>query len=106
MTNRIISVCPSTLTEGFDTHCPKALRTLFDGRRVSHQLDFTWEDDEAADVDALLERTVAYASGIVEVGGRSLGGRSERLDGIGLWGDVGNDFQTLAVGHGEGMGGD
>lgn len=55
----------------------------------------------ADDVDALLERTVAYASGIVEVGGCGLGGRSERLDGIGLWGDVGNDFQALAVGHGE-----
>lgn len=49
MNNRIISVCPSTLTEGFDTYSPKALRTLFDGRRVSHQLNFTWEDDEAAD---------------------------------------------------------
>lgn len=49
---------------------------------------------------------MAYASGIVEVGGCGLGGRSERVDGIGLWGDVGNDFQALAVGHGEGMGGD
>lgn len=32
--------CPSCLNEGFSTYSPKALRALFDGHKVSHQLDF------------------------------------------------------------------
>lgn len=31
-----ISVCPSTLREGFSTYSEQAVRDLFDGRRVSH----------------------------------------------------------------------
>lgn len=35
-----IKHCPSSLDEGFSTYSPKAVRTLFDGHKVSHQLDF------------------------------------------------------------------
>ena len=35
-----IKHCPSCLDEGFPTYSPKAARILFDGHKVSHQLDF------------------------------------------------------------------
>ena len=35
-----IRYCPSRLDEGFSTYSPKAVRSLFDGHKVSHQLDF------------------------------------------------------------------
>ena len=35
-----IKHCPSRLDEGFSTYCPKAARSLFDGHKVSPQLDF------------------------------------------------------------------
>lgn len=35
-----IKVCPSTLTSGFETYSPQAIRKLFDGKRVSHIIDF------------------------------------------------------------------
>ncbi|MCD8297349.1 MAG: HipA domain-containing protein [Prevotella sp.] len=39
-----INNCPSTLLEGFDTYSPKAAKLLFDGKRVSHVLDFDLEE--------------------------------------------------------------
>lgn len=38
-----IKHCPSCLDEGFSTYSPKAARTLFDGHKVSHHLDFDIE---------------------------------------------------------------
>lgn len=35
-----IKHCPSCLDEGFSTYSPKAVRSLFDGHKVGHQLDF------------------------------------------------------------------
>lgn len=35
-----LKVCPSTLAKGFDTYSPVAQRTLFDGKKVSHVLQF------------------------------------------------------------------
>lgn len=35
-----IKVCPSLLCEGFDTYCPAARRELFEGKKVSHLLNF------------------------------------------------------------------
>ena len=35
-----IKHCPSCLDEGFSTYSPKAARALFDGHKVSHQMDF------------------------------------------------------------------
>lgn len=52
MTTRGINVCPSTLAEGYSTYSKTALRNLFDGGEVSHQLDFAWEDDEDAEAIA------------------------------------------------------
>lgn len=36
--------CPSNLAEGFSTYSPKARRALFDGRKVSHLLDFNIDE--------------------------------------------------------------
>lgn len=40
MNNPEINVCPSLLTEGYTSYSPAALRLLFDGKNVSHILDF------------------------------------------------------------------
>lgn len=37
---REITVCPSTLAEGFTTYSPQAVKSLFDGHKTSHRLDF------------------------------------------------------------------
>lgn len=55
MKERDIRVCPSTLAEGHTTYSKLALRNLFDGKLVSHHLDFTWEDD--ADEGVLAENS-------------------------------------------------
>lgn len=44
-----LNVCPSTLTEGFDTYSPSARRALFDGKAVSHILNFNSPNSESAD---------------------------------------------------------
>lgn len=44
-----LNVCPSTLQEGFTTYSPDALKTLFDGKKVSHILDFDSPNNESAD---------------------------------------------------------
>ena len=31
-----LNICPSTLKEGFSTYCPAAVKSLFDGNKVSH----------------------------------------------------------------------
>lgn len=36
----VIDVCPSTLQEGFNSYSPAALKRLFDGKKVSHIMDF------------------------------------------------------------------
>lgn len=35
-----VNVCPSTLAQGFTTYSPVAVRRLFDGLRISHELTF------------------------------------------------------------------
>ena len=40
-----VKVCPSTLHCGYATYSPVALRRLFDGVPVSHQLDFAFEKE-------------------------------------------------------------
>ncbi|MCI1640806.1 MAG: HipA domain-containing protein [Bacteroidales bacterium] len=39
-----IKNCPSTLAEGFSTYSPKAIKVLFDGKKVSHILDFNIDE--------------------------------------------------------------
>ena len=49
-----LSVCPSLLQEGFTTYSPAARKALFDGREVSHILDFDSPNNEEADQEAYL----------------------------------------------------
>lgn len=41
--------CPSTLKEGFSTYSPEACRKLFEGKQVSHILDFDSPNNDSAD---------------------------------------------------------
>lgn len=38
--------CPGTLATGYETYSPLAIRNLFDGKKVSHQLDFKLDEIE------------------------------------------------------------
>ena len=51
----ILSVCPSTLQEGFDTYSPAARKQLFDGKEISHILDFDSPNNDGADNEAYLK---------------------------------------------------
>ena len=44
-----LTVCPSTLAEGFNTYSPTALKLLFDGQQVSHILPFNSPNHEGTD---------------------------------------------------------
>ena len=44
-----LSVCPSTLQEGFATYFPAARKLLFDGQEVSYVLDFDSPNNDSAD---------------------------------------------------------
>lgn len=50
---RTINVCPGTLVTGFDTYSPLCLRKVFDGRKVSHILDFSYRDNQAEIASAI-----------------------------------------------------
>lgn len=50
-----ICVCPSTLQEGYTTFSPTARRILFDGKEVSHVLDFDSPNNEGAESEAYLK---------------------------------------------------
>ena len=41
-----ITICPSTLAEGYDSYSPVAIKHLFDGRQVPPFLDYTPIDDD------------------------------------------------------------
>ncbi|MBQ9224203.1 MAG: type II toxin-antitoxin system HipA family toxin, partial [Prevotella sp.] len=51
----VLSVCPSTLQEGFTTYSPVARKLLFDGKEVFHVLDFDSPNNESADNEAYLK---------------------------------------------------
>ena len=50
-----LSVCPSTLQEGFTTYSPAARKLLFDGKEVFHVLDFDSPNNDSADNEAYLK---------------------------------------------------
>ena len=50
-----INVCPSTLQDGFTTYSPAACKLLFDGRQVSHVLDFDSPNNDSSDKETYLE---------------------------------------------------
>ena len=43
-----LSVCPSTLQEGYTTYSPSARKQLFDGKEVSPMLEFDSPNNENA----------------------------------------------------------
>ena len=49
-----LNVCPSTLQEGFNTYSPFARKLLFDGKEVSHLLDFDSPNNDNADNEAYI----------------------------------------------------
>ncbi len=51
---KALSVCPSTLQEGYSTYSPTALRLLFDGQQVSHILDSDSPNNEGSDREGYL----------------------------------------------------
>lgn len=50
-----INVCPCTLQEGFLTYSPTARKILFDGREVSHVLDFDSPNNDHSNNEAYFE---------------------------------------------------
>ena len=61
---RKIKCCPSTLASGFTTYSPTASKRLFGGKRVSHIMNFSYDDDQYA---AITENTIHISvSGVQE----------------------------------------
>ncbi len=77
-----IKNCPSTLQKGFNTYSPKAYRTLFDGKRVDHLLDFNIEEFRSGTIleDAIHRISV---SGVQEKFPAVIDGRKIRLSNDG-----------------------
>ena len=60
-----INRCPSLLLDGYSTYSPKSIKTLFDGKRVSHMLRF--DTDEFRDAGELASAmTRISVSGVQE----------------------------------------
>lgn len=53
---RTIDVCPGTLTPGFDTYSPSCLRKVFGGKKVSHIMDLTINDDTGREIVASINK--------------------------------------------------
>ncbi len=49
-----LNVCPSTLQEGFSSYSPVARKLMFDGREVSHVLEFDSPNNDHADPEPYL----------------------------------------------------
>lgn len=50
---KTINVCPGTLARGFDSYSPYCLRKVFGGKKVSHIIDFSLDDEEENVVAAI-----------------------------------------------------
>ena len=53
---RKIDVCPGTLAPGFDTYSPSCLRKVFGGKKVSHIMDLTINDDTGREIVASINK--------------------------------------------------
>ena len=53
---KTIEVCPGTLATGFDTYSPICLRKVFGGKKVSHIMDFSIDDDTEGDIVASINK--------------------------------------------------
>ena len=60
-----INNCPSTLTVGHTTYSPKAIRRLFDGKKVSHIIDLPYNTDNINE-DIIENVTRISLSGVQE----------------------------------------
>lgn len=45
-----IKCCPSTLATGYTTYSPAAYKNLFSGKKVSHIMDFSYDDEQYATI--------------------------------------------------------
>lgn len=62
-----LNICPSTLQDGYTTYSPKALRHLFNGKKVSHALKYVVTDAKKEQRKLLTEnRTRISISGVQE----------------------------------------
>ena len=77
-----ITHCPSCLENGFATYSAKAVKTLFDGHKVSHMLDFDFDslNDRPDVVDAMRRISV---SGVQEKFPAVIDGNRIRIAGEG-----------------------
>lgn len=57
--------CPATLAAGYNTYSPAALRRLFDGKKVSHLMDFLYEDEGSSEAIVRNVRQISI-SGVQE----------------------------------------
>lgn len=53
---KTIDVCPGTLASGFSTYSPLCLRKVFGGKKVSHIMDLSINDDTGGDIVASINR--------------------------------------------------
>lgn len=51
-----IEVCPGTLAQGFDTYSPICIRKVFEGKKVSHIMDFSINDNTEGDIVASINK--------------------------------------------------
>jgi serine/threonine-protein kinase HipA len=64
---KALNICPSTLQEGYTTYSPKALRHLFNGKNVPHNLEFYVTEAKKEQRKLLTEnRTRISISGVQE----------------------------------------
>ena len=53
---KTINVCPGTLAPGFDTYSPSCLRKVFEGKKVSHIMDLSINDDTESEIAASINK--------------------------------------------------
>ncbi len=56
---KTINICPGHLAEGFDGYCPACRKHLFDGKKVSQQLDFDYDADSVNLADGINQLSVS-----------------------------------------------
>lgn len=53
---KTINVCPGTLAPGFSTYSPLCLRKVFGGKKISHILDMSIDDDTGVDIISAINK--------------------------------------------------
>ena len=60
------AVCPGTLAPGFNTYSPLCLRNVFGGKKVSHIMDYSLDDNDEAGSDLVASVNRVSVSGVQE----------------------------------------